>query len=81
MHIFIWRHSKRFSSWSMMDEPHIHKEDYLQAEVAVLASSVEEALAILERNGKWNIEELQRIKPEIITLTEARIISSHLIFQ
>lgn len=65
----------------MMDEPHIHKEDYLQAEVAVLASSVEEALAILERNGKWNIEELQRIKPEIIALTEPRIISSHLIFQ
>ena len=81
MHIFIWRHSKRFSSWSMMDEPHIHKEDYLQAEVAVLASSVGEALAILERNGKWNIEELQRIKPEIIALTEPRIISSHLIFQ
>ena len=37
MHLFVWRHSKRFSSWSMLDEPHIHKENYLQADVTVLA--------------------------------------------
>lgn len=81
MQIFLWRHSKRFSSWSMLDEPHIHKENYLQAEVVVLAASRTEALALLDRQGGWNIDELQRIEPEIIPLDEARVLASHLDFQ
>jgi len=81
MHLFIWRHSKRFSSWSMLDEPHIHKENYLQADVTVLASSQAEALTLLARNGNWNIEELQRIEPEVIPLDASRIVISHVDFQ
>ena len=81
MHLFIWRHSKRFSSWSMLDEPHIHKENYLQADVTVLASSKAEALALLARNGHWNVEELQRIEPEVIPLDASRIVISHVDFQ
>jgi hypothetical protein len=81
MQIFVWRHSKRFSSWSMLDEPHIHKENYLQAEVVVLAASRAEALALLERQGNWNIEDLRRLEPEVIPLDEARILASHLDFQ
>ena len=52
MHLYIWRHSKRFSSWSMLDEPHIHKKNYLQAEVAVLAPSKAEALRLLAQAGQ-----------------------------
>ena len=81
MQVFVWRHSKRFSSWSMLDEPHIHKENYLQAEVVVLAASRTEALALLQRQGSWNVEDLQRIEPEVIPLDEARILASHLDFQ
>ncbi len=81
MDIYVWRHSKRFSSWSMLDEPHVHKENYIQAEVAVLASSQAEALALLERQGSWNAEELQRIAPEVIPLNEPRILTSHLAFE
>ena len=81
MHLFIWRHSKRFSSWSMLDEPHIHKENYLQADVTVLAPSKTEALTLLARNGNWNVEELQRIEPEVIPLEESRIVISHVDFQ
>jgi len=81
MHLFIWRHSKRFSSWSMLDEPHIHKENYLQADVTVLASSKAEALNLLARNGNWNVEELQRIEPEVIPLDASRIVISHVDFQ
>ena len=44
MKIFIWRHSKLYSSWSMFDEPHIYRDNYLAAEIAVMAESVEEAL-------------------------------------
>lgn len=81
MQLFVWRHSKRFSSWSMLDEPHIHKENYLQADVTVLAGSKDEALVLLQRNGAWNIDELQRIEPEMIALNEPRIIISHVDFQ
>jgi len=81
MQLFIWRHSKRFSSWSMLDEPHIHKENYLQAEVTVLAASRIEALQLLEQGGQWNVEDLLRIEPEVISLEAPRIISSHVDFQ
>lgn len=81
MKLFIWRHSKRFSSWSMMDEPHIHKEAYLQADVTVLAASEEDALRILEKADGWNCAELRRITPEVIPLDTERIIISHLDFQ
>lgn len=81
MQLFIWRHSKRFSSWSMLDEPHIHKENYLQAEVVVLAASKAEALQLLAGNGQWNVEELLRIEPEVIPVTAARIITAHVDFQ
>ncbi|ADW19318.1 hypothetical protein Despr_3190 [Desulfobulbus propionicus DSM 2032] len=77
MHLYIWRHSKRFSSWSMLDEPHIHRENYLQADVTVLARSRDEALHLLAKNGNWNIEELQRIEPETIPLDAPRIVISH----
>ena len=51
------------------------------AEVVVLAASRTEALALLDRQGGWNIDELQRIEPEIIPLDEARVLASHLDFQ
>ena len=81
MLLFVWRHSKRFSSWSMLDEPHIHRENYLQADVTVLAPSKAEALNLLARNGSWNVEELQRIEPETIPLDQPRIVISHVDFQ
>jgi len=81
MQLFIWRHSKRFSSWSMLDEPHIHKQNYLQAEVTVLAASKAEALQLLEQGGQWNVEDLLRIEPEIISVEAPRIITSHVDFQ
>lgn len=78
MHLFLWRHSKEFSSWSMLDEPHICAHgNYMQASVMVLASSPEEALALLEASGNWHIEELRRIEPEIIAIDSPRIIVSH----
>lgn len=65
----------------MLDEPHIHTENYLQADVTVLARSREEALALLRKNGAWNIDELLRIEPEVIELDEPRIVVSHVDFQ
>jgi len=75
MMIFIWRHSKKFSSWSKFDEPHIYRDNYMRAEVTVLAHSKEEALKLLESDGRWNIEELQRIEPRVVSLDNPAIVN------
>ena len=80
MRIFIWRHSKFLSSWSMFDEPHIYRDNYLQAEIAVLAESREEALSLIEKEGQWNVHELQRIEPKILELAGPAIISKFVHF-
>ena len=80
MKIFIWRHSKFLSSWSMFDEPHIYRDNYLQAEIAVLAKSTEEALELIEKDGQWNIHELRRIEPKVIALDSPAIVSKFVHF-
>ena len=80
MKIFIWRHTKRFSSWSMFDEPHVYKDNYIEAEVIILANSKNEALELLKNDDKWDIEELKRIEPRIIQLDRPVVISKHIDF-
>ena len=80
MNIFIWRHSKKFSSWSMFNEPHIYDDNYMQAEVVVLANSKDEALDLLRNDAKWNIEELKRIEPKIIALDQPCVVSTLIYF-
>jgi len=80
MNIFIWRHSKKFSSWSMFDEPHIYEDNYMQAEVVVLANSRDEALDLLRKDDKWNIEELKRIQPITVNLYQPCIVSKLIYF-
>lgn len=75
MKIFIWRHSKFLSSWSMFDEPHVYRDNYLQAEIAVLAGSQDEALRLIAREDRWDIQELKRIEPRIIELDQPAVIS------
>jgi hypothetical protein len=80
MKIFIWRHSKKFSSWSMFNEPHIYDDNYMQAEVIVLAESPEEALELLKQDEKWNIEELKRIQPHMIDVNQPRVVSKQIFY-
>ena len=80
MNIFIWRHSKKFSSWSMFDEPHIYRDNYLQAEIIVLANTEEEALGIISQDDKWDIEELKRIRPINVPIDKPCIISRLIYF-
>ena len=80
MKIFIWRHSKKLSSWSMFNEPHIYSDNYMQAEVIVLAHSKNEALEMIETDSKWDIEELKRIEPRVIPLDQPAIISKMIDF-
>lgn len=74
MKIFIWRHNKTYSSWSMFDEPNIYKKGYFTAEVIVAAESLEQALELLKTEPVWDIEELKRIEPEVVSLERPAII-------
>jgi hypothetical protein len=75
MKIFIWRHSKLFSSWSMFDEPHVFQDNYLQAEIIVLAHSESEALEMIKAEERWNVNELKRITPRILPLDAPAVVA------
>jgi len=64
----------------MFNEPHIYDDNYMQAEVVVLANSKEEALELLRREDKWNIEELKRIEPKTVTLDKPYVVSKLIYF-
>ncbi len=59
-----------------MEELKISTENYSQAEVIVFAESYQQALKVLEADGKWNIEDIKSIDPEVIALDGAKIIKS-----
>jgi hypothetical protein len=64
----------------MFDEPHVYRDNYLQAEIAVLAESREKALELIENDGPWNIAELQRIEPKVLDLEQPTVISKFIYY-
>lgn len=81
MKIFIWRHSKLYSSWSMFDEPHVYRDNYLSAEIAVMAESIDQALELVRADDEtWNIEELKRIEPTVIPVDQPAVIGKNIAF-
>ena len=65
----------------MFDEPQIYRDNYMKAEIAVLAESMEEALELVAREEKWNVEEIRRIEPRVISLDKPVVVSSHASFE
>lgn len=76
MKVYIWRHNRKYHSWSMINEPCVHDDLYTDAIAIVVAETEEQALAILAREGSWRIEELRRLKPQVKELDEPRLILS-----
>jgi len=74
MQIFVWRHSKLLSSWSMFNEPHVYGDSYLEAVIAVLAENKEEALNKIEEKSGWHRAELARLEPQVIPLEKPAVI-------
>jgi hypothetical protein len=64
----------------MFDEPHIYEDNYMQAEVIVLANSRDEALDLLFKDDKWNIEELKRLQPITVPLDQPCVVSKLIYF-
>ena len=54
MNLYIWRHNKTYHSHSMINEPCVVNEFYLDALAIVEAETLDDALKLLEeRNEGW----------------------------
>ena len=79
MNIYVWRHNKTYHSHSMIDEPCVNSEFYLDAIAVVLAHDLEEALAKLaEENKGWRTEDLRKLRFSVYPADKAAVIFSEL---
>ena len=75
MKLYVWRHNKTYHSHSMINEPCILNEFYLDAIAIVAANSLDEALQKLaEQNKGWRVEDLRVLTPQIYSLEDAQVI-------
>lgn len=75
MKVYVWRHNRRFHSWSMFNEPNINQDFYTDAVLIVRAESEAEAYALVaEKEEGWVIEELKKLKPQVFDDNQAGII-------
>lgn len=69
MNLYVWRHNRKFHSWSMFSEPCVHQSLYTDAIAIAVAESPEQALTQLEASEEgWLIEELRRLPPRVFPL-------------
>lgn len=79
MNIYLWRHNKTYHSYSMIDEPCLNNEFYLDALAIVAADSLDEALAKLaEQNAGWRIEDLRALPCQVFPGDKAGVIFTEL---
>ncbi len=66
MKVYLWRHNRRYHSWSMINEPVVHQSCYTDAVIVVQAASEEEAYRLVaEREPDWLVEDLKRLQPKV----------------
>lgn len=74
MNLYIWRHNKTYHSHSMINEPCVLNEFYLDALAIIAADSEEEALALLAERGEgWRIEDLRQLEAVTVPLDRAKV--------
>lgn len=79
MNIYVWRHNKTYHSHSMIDEPCVNSEFYLDAIAVVLAHDLEEALTKLaEENKGWRTEDLRQLPCSVYPADKAAVFFSEL---
>lgn len=75
MKVFKWRHNRKFHSWSMMNEPNLNQDLYLDAVLIVQAETIEQAYDLVrDQTGGWNVEELKLLAPHIIEQERPQVI-------
>lgn len=79
MNIYVWRQNKTYHSHSMIEEPCINSEFYLDALAIVVAKDLDEALAKLAEEKKgWRVEDLRALPCKVYPADKAGVIFTEL---
>ena len=79
MNIYVWRHNKTYHSHSMIEEPCINSEFYLDAIAIVVAKDLDEALEKLaEQKQGWRVEDLRALPCKVYSAGEAAVVFTEL---
>ena len=79
MNIYVWRHNKTYHSHSMIEEPCINNEFYLDAIAIVAAETMEQAVEKLaEMNKGWRQEDLKALSCKVYSADQANVIFTEL---
>ncbi len=79
MNIYVWRHNKTYHSHSMIEEPCINSEFYLDALAIVVAANLEEALEKLAEQKKgWRVDDLRALPCQVYSAENAAVIFTEL---
>ncbi len=79
MKLYVWRHNKTYHSHSMIQEPCVNTEFYLDALAMVAANSLDEALELLAAQQKgWRTDDLRELEPKVYDLDKAQVIFTEL---
>lgn len=77
MKVYVWRHNKKFHSYSMINEPCVNSHFYQDATAIVLAESQTQAIELLmARDEGWRAEDLELFPPRVYELQEPNILFS-----
>jgi len=77
--VYLWRHNKTHHSHSMINEPCLNNNFYLDAIAIVVASSLDEAIGILcDKKQGWRGDDLREHPHEEILLNEAKLLFSNI---
>ena len=75
MNLYLWRHNRKFHSWSMINEPCVHQALYTDAIAMIAAESVDQALDLLSATAEgWLIEELRKLQPRVFPLNSPTVL-------
>lgn len=79
MNVYVWRHNKTYHSHSMIEEPCVNSEFYLDAIAVVLAENLDEAVAKLaEKKQGWRTEDLKALPCHIYPADKAAVVFTEL---
>lgn len=79
MNVYVWHHNKTYHSHSMIEEPCVNSEFYLDAIAVVLAENLDEAVAKLaEKKQGWRTEDLKALPCQVYPADKAAVVFTEL---
>lgn len=79
MNVYVWRHNKTYHSHSMIEEPCINNEFYLDAIAVVIAENMQQAVEKLaEQNKGWRTDDLKALSCQVFPADKAAVVFTEL---